>query len=1165
MSNLKTLSPLALGVCLLAGSLAAQTNRVLVFPSGASSNVGVLDAATLAAVGTVPVSTRAFQALVAADGSKYYIFSNSVTDTITVVNAANLTVIRRIDLGTLPALATITPDGRRLLVAAGRLRIFDTATDTELPGGGLDVGQGPSEIEVTNDSSRAYVLSTPSGQISVIDLAANTVATRLTTSLPLAIAIRPDQSRLLVVSTGSMTIYRLPDHSVLTTVTLAPINFAKVSITPDGSKAAILNRGVAPFNISRIVDIASLAVTSISDIGFTQIVVADNSTAFGLVQDTNRVVKIDLNSGPSQGTATVQDYGVNTRAMEISPSGRTLYLASFASSNVTRVDVASNQAVPATVPIAPTGLALAFPPAAANASGIAINGGNEQFVNQGQTANIPLSVKITTSDGTPVFNAAVTFASAATGVTIAPAQPSRTNSRGIAQASVTVPAPAPATLEGETPAGQPLASEPGAGGDPGRVSQGIETVVVTASSPGAGVISFNIRVGLGTGVIIVSGNYQITRPNTAFPLPLVVRVTDDRGLPPPPGTQVCFNSLFSATLPPSTVVSSDTEGIAQAQFQGGTLPVNFVSFPPPGLPAVNVGVCDLALPIQGVAQFYLQTAVSVPTAPEVESGDGQTGDVGTTLPFPLAVRVRNSFGPVAQVGVTFRVLSGPAGASSASLNPSLAVTDFSGTARTTVTIGPRPGREPIVIEATVPGAFGSARFSLSATGGPPERVEILQGDNQSGNVGTALPLALRVRVTDLLGNRIPLPNQQYPLTYSVSPQSAATIVDNFQQQDGEASVRVILGTTPGPFQVIAVCGNGRAVFNLRLLPVATAIVLISGNNQRLPQAGTSADPLVVRTNDNQGNPVAGTEVTFRAASVVTFVPLQGQPGNPLVVRTDADGRAAARVRLLGPTPIDQLVLTAATTFGSVTFRVSISGRQPAFTAASIVNAGSFRPGMVPGSLATLFGAGLSEVTGLVTPGGALTAQGVTLTIAGRQAPLFAIANVAGNEQINFQVPAELVPGVPARVEVNNNGSITAVEGVAVLQAQPGIFEDVRQGTTTRYAAVVKLDGSVVGPNNPAVRGTFVLLFLTGLGPTTPSVGTGQAAPSIPPLATTTLDLAVGLNDAGVPNVTFSGLAPGFIGLHQINFQIPENAPVGTVRLDVVIGGAASNTSRIEIQ
>jgi uncharacterized protein (TIGR03437 family) len=49
-------------------------------------------------------------------------------------------------------------------------------------------------------------------------------------------------------------------------------------------------------------------------------------------------------------------------------------------------------------------------------------------------------------------------------------------------------------------------------------------------------------------------------------------------------------------------------------------------------------------------------------------------------------------------------------------------------------------------------------------------------------------------------------------------------------------------------------------------------------------------------------------------------------------------------------------------------------------------------------------------------------------------------------------------------------------------------------------------------------------------------------------------------------VSFSGLAPGFVGLYQVNFQIPATAPSGNaVTVSLSIGGATSNTATIAIQ
>ncbi len=237
---------------------------------------------------------------------------------------------------------------------------------------------------------------------------------------------------------------------------------------------------------------------------------------------------------------------------------------------------------------------------------------------------------------------------------------------------------------------------------------------------------------------------------------------------------------------------------------------------------------------------------------------------------------------------------------------------------------------------------------------------------------------------------------------------------------------------------------------------------------------------------------------------------------------------------------------------------------PAPSISSVVNAASFAQGISPGSLATIFGTNLSGISGIVFPGGALNYSGVTVTVAGISAPLFAIANTGGGEQINFQVPANLPVLGTAEVDVNDNGFIGAIYNIPVSVTSPGIFEYVPAGLgTQRYAAVLKPDGSASGPSNPALRGTTVSLFVTGLGPTTPSLVTGQPGP-LPP-ATTVVRPTVGLNNIGVP-VVFSGAAPGFIGLDQINFQIPANAPTGAaVKLNIGIGGAYSQSSTIAIQ
>jgi uncharacterized protein (TIGR03437 family) len=89
--------------------------------------------------------------------------------------------------------------------------------------------------------------------------------------------------------------------------------------------------------------------------------------------------------------------------------------------------------------------------------------------------------------------------------------------------------------------------------------------------------------------------------------------------------------------------------------------------------------------------------------------------------------------------------------------------------------------------------------------------------------------------------------------------------------------------------------------------------------------------------------------------------------------------------------------------------------------------------------------------------------------------------------------------------------------------------------------------------------------MTGLGPVTNQPASGSPAPASPNLSSTTTLPAVTLGNVPAP-VTFSGLAPGFIGLYQVNVQIPQNAPTGdAVPLVVTVGGINSNSAAIAVQ
>jgi uncharacterized protein (TIGR03437 family) len=228
----------------------------------------------------------------------------------------------------------------------------------------------------------------------------------------------------------------------------------------------------------------------------------------------------------------------------------------------------------------------------------------------------------------------------------------------------------------------------------------------------------------------------------------------------------------------------------------------------------------------------------------------------------------------------------------------------------------------------------------------------------------------------------------------------------------------------------------------------------------------------------------------------------------------------------------------------------------------VVNSASFLAGISPGGLATIFGQDLTTVSGVVTAGSdpfPYTLAGVQVTVNRVAAPLFSIAYANGEDQISFQVPYSTTVGPgSALVEVFDYNQQVASIVTDSFTEDPGIF-----AYGSNYAVAASgTDGSLIGPNNPAIPGEVLVLYTTGLGPLSLNLRDGYGAPSSPLAYTTSpLHVFVGGEEA---RVYFSGLTPGYVGLYQVNFVVPSDAPPGNLDLQIQTPYSSSQVATLPV-
>ena len=155
-------------------------------------------------------------------------------------------------------------------------------------------------------------------------------------------------------------------------------------------------------------------------------------------------------------------------------------------------------------------------------------------------------------------------------------------------------------------------------------------------------------------------------------------------------------------------------------------------------------------------------------------------------------------------------------------------------------------------------------------------------------------------------------------------------------------------------------------------------------------------------------------------------------------------------------------------------------------------------------------------------------------------------------QINAQLPFELAPGTHG-LAVNNGNGMSNIFATPVAAVAPAVFPG---------AILKRADNSLVTAGNPAQAGDVLVVYLTGMGQTTPALATGRLVDPGRMFSTVAATATVGGKDAEVLSST---AAPGFPGVYQVALRVPVGAGTGNIPLVLRAGTASSNTVSVAVR
>jgi uncharacterized protein (TIGR03437 family) len=244
---------------------------------------------------------------------------------------------------------------------------------------------------------------------------------------------------------------------------------------------------------------------------------------------------------------------------------------------------------------------------------------------------------------------------------------------------------------------------------------------------------------------------------------------------------------------------------------------------------------------------------------------------------------------------------------------------------------------------------------------------------------------------------------------------------------------------------------------------------------------------------------------------------------------------------------------------------------PQATALSGANFEVSKPQLAPQLIASLFpvdstvtfGANTGVYTDVSTNGSwPTTLDDIQVQFNGTPAPI----DFVSPSQINFLVPngAPVTGAADVEVVQKSTGQVFAAGQLQMTTVSPGMFIcPLTQTGAARQACIVNQDGTVNTTTAPAPRGSTISIYMTGLGYIPNAPADGQPDPGI-----LTGQASLDVVFSGIPTgsvthqpgdpktfVSYVGLAPGYVGLWQVNVTVPLGTPPGTqIPIGVFVNG-----------